>query len=46
VRQDVNEAKADGIQATPSFLINGNLIEGAAPFDEMKKAIDSAIKGN
>ena len=45
VQQDVASAKADGIQATPSFVINGKLIEGAQPFDLMQQEIESALKG-
>jgi protein-disulfide isomerase len=45
VQQDVADAKADGIQATPSFVINGKLIEGAQPFDVMQQEIESALKG-
>ena len=46
VQQDVIDAKADGIHATPSFLINGKLVEGAQPFDVFQQAIDAALKGN
>lgn len=46
VQQDVTNAKADGVQATPSFLINGKLIEGAQPFDVFQQTIDAALKGN
>lgn len=45
VQQDVASAKADGIQATPSFIINGKLIEGAQTFDVMQQEIESALKG-
>lgn len=46
VQQDVTSAKADGVQATPCFLINGRLIEGAQPFDIMQQSIESALRGN
>jgi protein-disulfide isomerase len=45
VQQDVTNANADGIHSTPSFLINGKLIEGAQPFDVFQKAIETALKG-
>ena len=45
VQQDVANAKADGIHSTPSFLINGKLVEGAQPFDVFQQAIDAALKG-
>jgi protein-disulfide isomerase len=46
IEQDVTDAKADGIRATPSFLINGKLVEGAQPFDVFQQTIESALKGN
>ncbi len=45
VQQDVADAQADGIHATPSFVINGKLIEGAQSFDVMQQEIESALKG-
>ena len=45
VQQDVKDAQADGVHATPSFLINGKLLEGAQPFDVLRKAIDAALQG-
>lgn len=39
------EAEALGIQATPSFLINGQLLQGAQPFERFKEKIDRAGKG-
>jgi predicted DsbA family dithiol-disulfide isomerase len=46
VQQDVANAKADGIRATPSFLINGTLIEGAQPFNIFQQTIENALKGS
>lgn len=43
--QDVANAQTDGVRATPSFLINGKLLEGAQPFDAFQKAIDEALQG-
>ena len=45
VQQDVLDAKAAGVQATPSFLINGKLVEGAQPFAVFQKEIDAALNG-
>jgi protein-disulfide isomerase len=45
VNQDVADAKADGIHATPSFLINGKLVEGDQPFQVFQKAIEDALNG-
>lgn len=43
VQQDAEKARADGIRATPSFLIDGKLLEGAQPFSVFRSEIDSAI---
>ncbi len=43
--QDVKDAQAAGIRATPSFLINGKLVEGALPFASFQQAIDAALQG-
>jgi len=40
VDQDGLEASQAGVSATPSFLINGKLMEGAQPFAEFQKQID------
>ncbi len=45
LEQDVKDAKAAGVRATPSFLINGNLLEGALPFASFQQAIDAALQG-
>ncbi len=45
VQQDVTGSKADGVRATPSFLINGKLVEGAQPFDVFQQLIEAALKG-
>lgn len=38
------EAQKLGIQATPSFIINNQLVEGAYPFAQFKSVIDSLLK--
>ncbi len=45
VQQDVTDARAAGIKATPSFLVNGKLVEGALPFSDFQQAIEAALKG-
>jgi protein-disulfide isomerase len=45
VQQDADDAHADGIHATPSFLINGTLVEGAQPYDVFEGAIEAALQG-
>ena len=39
------EAESLGIQATPSFVINGVLLQGAQPFEKFKEKIDRAGRG-
>jgi protein-disulfide isomerase len=43
VAQDKVDAAAAGINSTPSFLINGKLVEGALPFAEFQKEIEDAL---
>ncbi len=45
VQQDLQNAQKDGIKGTPSFLINGTLIEGAQPFSAFQQAIEQALQG-
>lgn len=40
VRKDIQEARRLGINGTPTFLINGKLIRGAATFEALKTTID------
>lgn len=46
VQQDQLNAQKDDIQGTPSFLVNGTLIEGAQPFSRFEQVIDNALRGN
>jgi protein-disulfide isomerase len=43
VDQDVTEGQANGIRATPSFLINGELVEGALPYSTFESKIKAAL---
>ncbi|MEW5940798.1 MAG: DsbA family protein [Chloroflexota bacterium] len=45
VEQDALDMQADGVQATPSFLINEVLIVGAQPFEAFESVIESALQG-
>jgi len=44
VEADQNEAQALGLSSTPTFLVNGALIAGAVPLEEMTTYIDLALK--
>jgi protein-disulfide isomerase len=35
--------KRDGVDSTPTLLVNGRKVSGAAPYDEFKSAIDEAL---
>ena len=37
------EARGKGVNATPTFFINGKKIEGAVPYEQFKAAVDAAI---
>jgi protein-disulfide isomerase len=43
VEEDVTNARADDIRATPSFLINGELVEGALPYSAFENEIEAAL---
>jgi protein-disulfide isomerase len=38
-----SEARSKGVQATPTFFINGKKIEGALPYEQFKAEVDAAI---
>jgi len=44
VKQDGVAARQAGVKATPSFVVNGELVEGALPFEQFKAKIDVLIK--
>lgn len=44
VEQDLVWADADGVQATPTFIINGNKVEGAQSFEFLQRLIEDALQ--
>lgn len=44
VEADVAQAKALGINGTPTFLINGRSLVGAHPIETFRSVIDEALK--
>jgi protein-disulfide isomerase len=44
VRLDVEDGKQAGVQGTPSFLINGQLIRGAHPFETFQELIEAELE--
>jgi protein-disulfide isomerase len=45
VAGDQQRAQSGGVRATPSFWVDGQLLEGAIPKSNMKEAIDKALAG-
>jgi len=43
LQNDIDMAKANGIQGTPSFIINGQTLIGAQSYSKFKKVIDSQL---
>lgn len=39
----VDEARAQGINGTPAFIINGTLLSGSRTFEQLAEAIDAAL---
>ncbi len=46
VIQDKAQGEADGVGATPTFIINGQKVEGAQPFEVLKKIIEDMLDGD
>ena len=44
-QKDIAMADSNGVQGTPSFLINGKMVSGAIPYSNFKKVIDSTLAG-
>ncbi|MFN7135634.1 MAG: DsbA family protein, partial [Myxococcales bacterium] len=44
VKNEMASGQAAGISGTPSFVINGQLLVGAQPFDEFKRVIDAELE--
>ena len=43
IRQDLWEGEQAGVSGTPSFLINGQLVQGAHPFETFQQLIDAEL---
>lgn len=44
VKTDTEAGKKAGVNGTPAFFINGQMLSGALPLDEFKKVIDAEMK--
>ena len=45
VKASVKAADAVGVDATPTLFVNGEKIDGAVPPNEVRAALDRALKG-
>ncbi len=43
VQADLKEGASLGVQGTPTFFINGNVVRGAQPYDVFKQAIEAEL---
>jgi protein-disulfide isomerase len=43
VNSDLAQASQAGVQSTPSFLIGNFLVQGALPYQDFRKAVDTAL---
>lgn len=46
VKEDLQEGDSLGVRGTPGSFINGRIIEGALPYEMMKKIIDRVLNEN
>lgn len=45
VQKDLSDGTQAGVNGTPAFFINGRLISGAVPFEQIKTVIDEELNG-
>jgi protein-disulfide isomerase len=45
IEGDIDRAKQQGVQSTPSFIIGGQVIAGAQPLAVMRQALDAVLAG-
>lgn len=43
VQDDYNEGTAAGVQGTPATFINGQMVSGAVPYEQLKAAIEAQL---
>ncbi len=43
IESDIQQASRAGVRSTPSFLVGEFLVEGAMPYKDFRKAIDTAL---
>ena len=43
VKKDMQDGSSAGVRGTPGFIINGQLVSGAQPFENFKQVIDAEL---
>ncbi len=44
IAKDLADGQAAGVQGTPTFFVNGEMLSGAQPYSSFKSAIEAALK--
>jgi len=44
VEKDLQDGVSAGIKGTPGFIINGQIVSGAQPFQVFKQVIDAELQ--
>ncbi len=44
VKKDMSDGQRAGVQGTPAFFINGEMVSGAQPFNVFQEKIEAALK--
>ena len=44
IRQQQSDGSAAGVSGTPATFVNGQLISGAVPYEQLKAAVDAALR--
>jgi protein-disulfide isomerase len=44
VNQNSQEGSSQGVEGTPTFFVNGKMLVGDVPYEELKSAVDAALK--
>ena len=44
VQKDLDDGSSSGVQGTPGFFVNGQLISGAQPYSVFKQLIDAELR--
>lgn len=45
IQTDVDDGRRYGVTGTPTFFVDGKIIRGAQPYEQIKAELDSALRG-